>query len=264
METIRRSIVQRVSARKRRLQSHGDVSRARAPDCQGVSLLLILSLGACTNTQLASSTVRVAGTVMDIEYQMIMDNLARMQENPAALPSQIRIKQGTVQVSDEVGIYSLRFSGDISGTFGGPRAERTISEQWGADAITDPLALKQLQDVYRTTMGLPRMTGASFLEAERQSSETKESSSGGKDKKAHMKIDLDRDVPREWFHVGTKDQVSPEAQWVSHSGRHWVWVTADGLSGFSRFTLLVLSIAKLGPGTSQPEATGLMYTGGGR
>lgn len=228
----------------------------------------MLWLGACTDVQLTSSTVRVAGTVMDIEYQMIMDNFARMQQNPAALPSQIRIAKGTIQVSDELGFYDFEVSGGHSGTFGGPRAERTVSEQWGADAITDPLALKQLQDIYRTAMGLPRMTGVGFLEIERQSapsrdSATSSSDAGHKGRKAPMAIDLGKDVPRGWFHVGTKNQVPQDARWVSHSGRHWVWVTMDGLGDFSRFTLLVLSIAKLGPGGNQ-SGPGLMYTAGGR
>ncbi len=79
---------------------------------------------------------------MEIQYQMVMDNLARMERYPATLPSQIRIKQGTVQVSDELGLYQLEASGAATGNFGGPRAERTVSEQWGADAICDLLAVK--------------------------------------------------------------------------------------------------------------------------
>lgn len=83
-----------------------------------------------------------------------------------ALPSHIRIKQGTVQVSDELGLYQLEVSGTASGSFGGPRAERTISEQWGADAISDPLAVKQLQDVYRAALELSPVDDPSFLQAE--------------------------------------------------------------------------------------------------
>lgn len=103
---------------------------------------LVLALASCTHVQLAASTSRAASTVMEIQYQMVMDNLARMERYPATLPSQIRIKQGTVQVSDELGLYQLEASGAATGNFGGPRAERTVSEQWGADAICDLLAVK--------------------------------------------------------------------------------------------------------------------------
>ncbi len=81
--------------------------------------LLLMALTGCTHVQLTASTVSTASTVMEIEYQMVMDNLARMERNPAALPSEIRIKQGTVQVSDELGLYQLQASGSPGGTFGG-------------------------------------------------------------------------------------------------------------------------------------------------
>ncbi len=129
--------------------------------------LLLMALTGCTHVQLTASTVSTASTVMEIEYQMVMDNLARMERNPAALPSEIRIKQGTVQVSDELGLYQLQASGSPGGTFGGPRAERTVSEQWGADAISDPRAVKQLQDVYRAAMRLPPMPTPGFLVLDR-------------------------------------------------------------------------------------------------
>jgi hypothetical protein len=66
---------------------------------------------------------------MEITYQMVMNNIARLAHDPAALPSQIRIRQGTVQVSDEWGIYRLSVSaGTDRGSFAGPRAQRTVSE----------------------------------------------------------------------------------------------------------------------------------------
>jgi hypothetical protein len=230
------------------------------------SLLLPLLAG-CTHTQLAASTSHAAGTVMQIQYQMVMDNLARMERAPATLPSQIRIKQGTVQVSDELGFYDLEASGTATGQFGGPRAERTVSEQWGADAICDPLAVKQLQDVYRAAMGLPRFSDPGFLDVEqtRVSAQGKsKSGSGGTPSGAMSRVDLQRDVPSGWFHTGRRDQVPDDAVYVGHAGPGWVWVTPGGMGDLSRFTLLVLFITKLGPGQDANTGGGLMYTGGGK
>ncbi len=228
--------------------------------------LALLALASCTHVQLTASTVSTATTVMEIEYQMVMDNLAHMVRNPATLPSEIRIKQGTVQVSDELGIYQLQASGSTGGTFGGPRAERTVSEQWGADAISDPRAVKELQDVYRAAMQLPPMTTPDFLTLDQarkaaQGSTKKGPGSGHDDAPA---IDLQRDVPHGWFHTGTKGQVPGDAAYVGHSGDRWVWVIPDELDGLSRFTMVVLFVTKLGPGEHDDTGAGLMYTAGGR
>ena len=228
--------------------------------------LLLLSLVGCTHEQLVSSTARTAGTVIDIQYQMVLDNLARMQRDPAALPSQIRIKQGTVQVSDEVGLYQLQVPFTADGTFGGPRAERTVSEQWGADAISDPLAVKQLQDIYRVALGHPPFPDPSFLAFEKD----KAAQGGGKQGapqgplEAMSRIDLGRDVPLGWFHAGTKGQVAADARYVGHSGDVWVWVAPEDVAGLSRFSLLVLYVTKLGPGENTGPGGGLMFTGGGK
>lgn len=228
---------------------------------------LFLSMASCTHVQLMNSTTHTASTVMDIQYQMVMDNLARMERSPAILPSQIRIKQGTIQVSDELGLYQLEASGALSGTFGGPRAERTVSEQWGADAISDPLAVKQLQDLYRAAMELPPLAAPNFLDVEKArmtGKGTANHGSGAASKDAAMRIDLRRDVPHGWFHVGTEGDVPGNARYVSHSGRTWIWAMPEDLAGLSRFTLLVLLITKLGPGENNGPEMGLMYTGGGR
>ena len=233
---------------------------------------LVLVLAGCTHVQLAASTSRAAGTVMEIQYQMVMDNLARMARYPATLPSQIRIKDGTVQVSDELGLYQLEVSGTASGTFGGPRAERTVSEQWGADAICDPLAVKQLQDVYRAAMRLPPFADPGFLDVEQARVGLQGASeqgshkhrSGGAPSDAMSRVDLQHDVPSGWFHTGSSGEVPEDAVYVGHSGVSWVWVMPDEVADLSRFALLVLFITKLGPGQSANSGGGLMYTGGGK
>ena len=231
------------------------------------AMCLLLFLPRCTHVQLTTSTSRAASTVMEIQYQMVMDNLARMERYPGALPSQIRIKQGTVQVSDDYGLYQLEASGSASGTFGGPRAERTVSEQWGADAICDPVAVEQLQNLYRAAMRLPPLRDQGFHDVERARAGARSASKHGSANAAEAamaEINLRRDVPQNWFHVGAEAQVPGNAAYVGHSARTWVWVTPDGIANLSRFTLLILFITKLGPGETNDSGGGLMYTGGGK
>ena len=232
-----------------------------------VSLLALATVAGCTHAQLQASTVNTAGTVMEIQYQMVMDNLARMERNPSALPSQIRIKQGTVQVTDEWGLYRFTVSGDPTGQFGGPRADRTVSEQWGADAVSDPRAIKKLQDLYRTAMQLQPLDDPGFLrQQQKQQKAPKKSGKGsnipGQD--TQNAVDLEHDVPQAWFHVGVEGHVPDTARYVGHSGKTWVWVMPDDVGDLSRFTLAMLFITKLGPGENNDSGPGLMYTGGGR
>ena len=134
--------------------------------------------------------MRTAATVVDIQYETVLNNLARMAANPADLPSHLDLADGVVQVSDEAsfgragGFDSLAGGG---GGFGidrfGPAAGRQISEQWGADATTDPQRLVDLQDLYRCALGLPPLPPplaiALLRDEQERSGETVGGSSGG-------------------------------------------------------------------------------------
>lgn len=133
-----------------------------------VALALFAAAG-CTHRQLASSTVRTASTVMEIEYQMVLDNIAMFTCQPDALPWHVQLKEGTAQVSDEIGISGLGvYWASSPGFDGGPRGVRDISQQWGADAVTDPLEVKLLQDVYRRAIGLPPDPDPEFIRRARR------------------------------------------------------------------------------------------------
>ena len=66
-----------------------------------IGAALCVALAGCTHHQLARSTVLATGTVMDIQYRTVLNNLALMSCHPEALPSHIDLADGVVQVSDE-------------------------------------------------------------------------------------------------------------------------------------------------------------------
>ena len=120
---------------------------------------LCLALSGCTHHQLARSAVLATGTIMDIQYNTVLTNLALLSCHPEALPSHIDLADGVVQVNDEAAFGT---SGGFTTTgtrFGieryGPSGRRQVSEQWGTDAVTDPQRLTGLQDLYRVALGLP-------------------------------------------------------------------------------------------------------------
>ncbi len=72
-----------------------------------ITIVALVSAFGCTHRVLMRSMVHQASTVMDIEYQMVLDNIAMFECNPSALPWHVRIKDGVVQVNDQEGIEGL-------------------------------------------------------------------------------------------------------------------------------------------------------------
>jgi hypothetical protein len=250
-----------------------------------IIVLVLLACG-CTHRQLTRSMVNQASTVMQIEYQMVLDNIAMFTANPNGLPWHVKIKDGTVQINDEGGIPELGVQwGSTLGITRGVRAVRSITEQWGADAVTDPRRVKRLQDVYRKVVGLqpipdptffkqfPAFAMAAQLAHLPEGAPRAESiplppidSSAPANRRddevenvARLLAQIQFDVPTGWFGMGCKQDVPKNACFVGHYCDHYVWVMADGVEGLSSFTLIVLALTQLAPGDSM-SSRGLMYT----
>jgi hypothetical protein len=126
-----------------------------------VATLLTAILTGCTHQQLDRSTVRATSTVTDIQYRIVLMNLAKLSGQPEALPDHADLADGVVQVNDRMGFgQNGGFTTFTGGRYGfglgafGPSGQRQVSEQWGADATTDPQRLVDLQDLYRVALGL--------------------------------------------------------------------------------------------------------------
>ncbi len=264
------------------------------------TMLAICTLTGCTHRQLSRSMVQQASTVMDIEYQMVLDNIAMFTANPAVLPWHIRINDGTVQVNDEGGMAELGVQwGGTPGFTRGIRAVRSVTEQWGAHAIIDPLAVKTLQDIYRQAIGLPPMPDPPILaqitaiekQRLRPSAEATEKPATSAEGAANdEEIPAGRasaeaadaenlsqgtpyegsplarlrgsiEVPVGWFCSGRKCDVPAEACYVGHYGDRYVWVMPAHVEDLSHFTLIILSITKHGVATTDnpPPSRGLVY-----
>lgn len=52
-------------------------------------------------------------------------------------------------------------------------------------------------------------------------------------------------LPPGWLCVGRHKDVSQCARYKAHSGETWVWVTPNGMKGFSDFTLIIQDIARV-------------------
>ena len=235
---------------------------------------LAVGSAGCTHRQLDRSTVLATSTVMDIQYRIVLMNLAKLSCQPEALPDHADLADGVVQVNDRLGIgQSGGFSTFAGGGFGldrlGPSGQRQVTEQWGADATTDPQRLTDLQDLYRTALGmqpLPPPNAIAYLrrrQAEsKQRGDSKKEDKDGDSKRRQVPIEiLLADVPAPgWFQVGGKKDVPKEACYVGRHGDRYAWVMPEGVRALSRFTVTVLFVVKLMPGEGS-KGHGLAVTG---
>ncbi len=96
----------------------------------GLVAVLILSGPGCAHQQLSVSTVLTANTHQTILFHMVLDNIAMFASQPDTMPWHTRVRDGTVQVQDQIGIGQQGggFSTFSNGRFGiqtyGPQGAR--------------------------------------------------------------------------------------------------------------------------------------------
>jgi hypothetical protein len=174
-------------------------------------IVVLAQLCGCMSQQLQLTARRTVNTLPDLQYQQIVDNLAKIASNPGFLPYLAVAGQGSVQVTDNgnstlglnlvskafgPGTLSLGTSRDVTGT-------------WSLGTITSPEKIRNMQTVY--------------LRALRESA-------AGNPAFGWLKIGHKADVPREACFAGRFNDVS-------------VWVMPDGVAGLSELSLSILDIA---------------------
>ncbi len=111
--------------------------------------LLLVGLCGCTAVRLGSRTIKQAGTLSDLQYQQVLDNLAMFSCDPNSLAWHVRVNGGLVQIADQA-------QGLLGANLGGPGyvapnvgAVTNILHQWNVDPVIDPDDLGLLQLAYR-------------------------------------------------------------------------------------------------------------------
>jgi hypothetical protein len=206
---------------------------------------LLCTFTGCTHVALRDDTVRTSSTLTDLQFQQVLDNVARFQDNPDTVPSFAVANSGTVSVLDvaSAGVsptYSptLTFLQQGGGAF--PilsllfpfSAQRSVTENWSLTPITDADNLRRLRCAYRLLVMGDATPNFDFCRKQMKEFFTGEEAAL-----------VDYYPPRGWYGVGTKKDVPKCACYVGHHCNTYVWVTAEGMNDLALFAMGALDLA---------------------
>jgi hypothetical protein len=176
-------------------------------------VLLLLSLPGCkTHQSLCENTVLTADTLADVNYQQILNNVARFEDNPAVLPSIVGIGTGGVSVADHrtlnvspTYVPTLAFAQQVGAglpifsLFINPTCDRLVTENW---ALQPVVSAHQVRDI-----------GCAFqlLVARAEDGPAADSVGHLTEALSAENEPLEALIPRGWYHVGSKHDVPADA-----------------------------------------------------
>jgi len=193
-------------------------------------------LGACGCTEQAVSNASEnhAASMMELQYQQVVDNLARFVWEENSLPSHVVLTQGIAQISDKADAgVSLPFnhlgSGSVNNSNTGSfniSGERQWTVNWSVKPVVEGDSLVALQGLYRDAIhrSVPpdqRNMGRSKHSTASTGSDAWPSTQGAP-----------------WFQV-----TAPKDESVAYKGTYrnaTVYVTSEHMEELSKFTVDVL------------------------
>lgn len=208
-------------------------------------------VGCHTHMQLRDNTLQTTATLTDLNYQQVLDNVARFTVSPSSLPSIAVVNQGTITVADQ---HSFNGSAAYSPTLNlaqqagsglpilsllfTPSLSHNLTENWSVDPVTEIDNLRRIRCAFQMLVLSDGYKTTDCYNCRQQVAE-------------FFLADDDRMVcliPRGWYCIGRKKHVPRNACYVGHYGDTYVWVMPEGIEGLSRFTMTVLELA-----TGKPE-----------
>jgi hypothetical protein len=214
-------------------------------------LALMAGLGSgCTHLQLERSTVHQVDTISDVQYRMVLDNLAMQARNPGALPFFGLASQGQTQITDagsttDMAMMNAFLHNIWAGSYN-VMASRNIQENWTFAPVTDPDKLRHMRCAYQLVLG-PQPCACddclNQLETFFCADQCKRDKEGLVTDPAACGHCLECALPRAWFGIGKKKNVPRKACYVGHYCDTYAWVMPEGVDGLTRFTIAILDLA---------------------
>jgi hypothetical protein len=214
----------------------------------GAVVLAALVAPGCAADQMKFTALRTAARVPEIQQAEVMHNLARVAENPGAMPYLSRPFNGTASATDTAsGVTSLTGQSHqyTLVNYGLSTVMRAVQSNIGLNVVDDPDKLAAMHIAYRLVTA-PRTVSQLAID-----SCLAPYRSGN-----HPCVEAI--PPGCWLRVGGKHDVPRCAAASAHSGGTYVWVMPEDLESLTRFTYLILNIATLKSDrmAAVPTATG--------
>jgi hypothetical protein len=122
-------------------------------------VLASLALTGCVEQQLKLSTDSLIPTLETIKQKQIVDNLARYLLDPNAVPVQVCISGGGVQIANQVQpSFAFPFHGWM-GNQASVQLQGQLTENWAIQPVNDPDDMRRLRALYRYATGKTDFTG---------------------------------------------------------------------------------------------------------
>lgn len=194
-----------------------------------LAALVLAGSGGCNWSHLRSSTLNASRTIPDIQERQVLDNLARVADDPGNLPYYAVINSGLVNISDtgSGGLGSLFLQHQIFPSASlNASASRTITGNWSLNPAVSPDRIRAMRAAYQIALGvgpvdpIDRAKLASVLDPQ-----------------------PGMHVPQGWMCVGGKHEIPKGCSMVAHSGETYVWIDPERTREFADFSLLILNIA---------------------
>jgi hypothetical protein len=210
-----------------------------------LSFLISTLSGCATEHALQRDTVRTTNTLADLQFQQVLDNVARFHCDPDTVPSFAVATAGTVSVNDQCGAgvsptYSPTLTFQQQGGGALPilsllfplSTQRAVTENWSLIPITDADNLRRLRCAYRLLV-----LGEATPNYEFCVKQMKEFFAGEEAALA------DYYPPRGWYGVGGKKDVPKDVCYVGCHCGTYVWVLPGRMNDLALFTMGALDLA---------------------
>jgi hypothetical protein len=199
------------------------------PFAPWLAALMLASSGGCSWSHLRSSTLNASRTIPDIQERQVLDNLARVADDPGNLPYYAVVNAGLVNLSDSGsgGLGSLGLQHRIFPSASlNANASRTISGNWSLNPSVSPDRIRAMRAAYQIALDVGPIDPIDLAKLD---------SVIGSQPGLH--------VPQGWMCVGGKHDVPKGCPTVAHSGETYVWVDPGRTRDYADFSLLILNIA---------------------
>jgi hypothetical protein len=209
-----------------------------------MTTILLASTG-CTTLALERHSLALASTAENLRYQEIMDNLAAVAHDPAALPSYASIYSGAATINDSAQLMSSTVWNHMKGVSGfstesvNPQIMRSATENWSLDPIVVPEKIEALRSVCQWAVYGPEMVSPNdmHLLTDPDVDPTFGRHFNVQDRLARLRPG--------WLHRGPLQEVPRHVAYKAHCRGTWVWVMPDDLDNLSNIALVFQDIARV-------------------